>query len=1334
MLNALLTRLRHRRVPQRQAATAAVAADVSRRKLLFREREKNARTDVRGYARYRLHGVASLGVLLLLAPGCGESSAPPGPSEPASSPPSSAKAQAPTASNPAPAREVIAAVNHGVGLMGHYQYGDAAKAFEKALALQPELTTAQINLAIALFNRGEKEKGDIERSGSLLDEVLAREPDNLRALYFQAIVFQHIGNTEAAIPLLEQVVEKRPDDGAAWYLLGLCKQRLNQPAEAELLKAVEHRPYLYSAWYKLFQVAVAAKEADKAKGYMEKFKVLRESPLGESIELPQYNQMGDLALVQPLPASVLPAAGERHYSAGELKVLTTLSGKGRTGVAAADFNRDGAADLLVVDGGSLKLLLGDGTGEFTDATAASGLTAATNAMACAIGDFDNDEVADVFLPCAGPDFLFQGKGDGTFTNVTQAAGVGGGSQSSSVALFLDADHDADLDIFVGSDGGRCRLFRNNADGTFLDIAEEAGVTCEGDKVVAVLPGDLDGDRDADLVVLREAFRPRVFLNELLGVYREFSGLLKSPHSAWNSAGAALQDFDGDKLCDLLVVEPIIFMDETMMKRMGLDLNGDPYRGVSLWGGEGRGRFNRLPPLGRWAELDAQGQGGLGFPLVADVELDGDIDIALFGERTFLLTNDGAGHFQVQESVWSQPGPWTEGLALVDLNGDKVPDLVASVPHKGRPSDLTLAPGRVAPSPNAVAVTLTGVRGRDGRTRSPATGFGAKLTLRAGLHEQTRLYTGLNGGPDQSWLPEVFGLGGATNADYLHILWPDGVAQVEMDLAAGTIHKFSELQRKISSCPVLFAWNGERFGFVTDFAGVGGLGYFAAPGECSQPQIEEHVKIEPDQLVPKDGAYELRITEPMEEVAYVDRLELLVIDHPADWSVFPDERLAITGPKPTHDLLVVRERLFPVRATSPDGADCTANLREVDRHYAYEPKLDRRFIGFCEPHTLELDFGDQLADLDHDERVFLFINGFIEYPYSSTVYGASQAGVGWESIRIDASWESPESDDTSSRSAAGSKTSRSTAEGHTTPAETLTHVVSTAVGGAGFQPAVSRVSSPQPVGDFGRPADKEVGDTAGRIPALQAIARSAQTGHDISGLASSSPSSPLRRVPGTQPRSDSEGTQWRTIVPDAGVPGGMARMFTVALTGKLAGARKLRLTTNLEVCYDQIFVARDTGGDAVRTRRLMPQSADFRRVGFALEYSPDGRLPLIYDYERSEPTAPFHVQRGPYTRYGEVKELLQDFDDRYVMVGPGDEIAVRFDAAGLGEPEAGMVRSFILVSHAYCKDMDLYTATPETVEPLPFREMSRYPYPATEAFPETPELRAWQEAYNTRRVE
>ena len=96
-----------------------------------------------------------------------------------------------------------------------------------------------------------------------------------------------------------------------------------------------------------------------------------------------------------------------------------------------------------------------------------------------------------------------------------------------------------------------------------------------------------------------------------------------------------------------------------------------------------------------------------------------------------------------------------GWEVLDRNGDRIPDLLAVGP--GRTPAVWEAMGHLSVPSSALALEPTGTRGRDGRTRSPASGYGTHLTARSGLREQAFLYTGLNGGPNQSRLPVVLGL-------------------------------------------------------------------------------------------------------------------------------------------------------------------------------------------------------------------------------------------------------------------------------------------------------------------------------------------------------------------------------------------------------------------------------------------------------------------------------------------------------------------------------------------------------------------------------------------------
>ncbi len=105
--------------------------------------------------------------------------------------------------------------------------------------------------------------------------------------------------------------------------------------------------------------------------------------------------------------------------------------------------------------------------------------------------------------------------------------------------------------------------------------------------------------------------------------------------------------------------------------------------------------------------------------------------------------------------------------------------------------------------------------------------------------------------------------------------------------------------------------------------------------------------------------------------------------------------------------------------------------------------------------------------------------------------------------------------------------------------------------------------------------------------------------------------------------------------------------------------------------------------------------------------------------------------GFYTRYGDVSELLETADDRFIIMGSGDEVRLLFAASELPALDDGFRRDFLLYVNGWVKDGDLNTAFAQSVEPLPFHGMSGYPYAAGEHYPQDPEHQRYRVQYNTR---
>ncbi|MBX6314499.1 MAG: cytochrome c biogenesis factor, partial [Isosphaeraceae bacterium] len=210
--------------------------------------------------------------------------------------------------------------------------------------------------------------------------------------------------------------------------------------------------------------------------------------------------------------------------------------------------------------------------------------------------------------------------------------------------------------------------------------------------------------------------------------------------------------------------------------------------------------------------------------------------------------------------------------------------------------------------------------------------------------------------------------------------------------------------------------------------------------------------------------------------------------------------------------------------------------------------------------------------------------------------------------------------------------------------------------------------------------------------------------------------------------------WEPIAEDPGYPAGLPRLTTLDLTGQLHGPHcVLRLRTNMECYWDQAFVAVAEPDAGVRTTRLAVSRASLGYRGYIREVSPDGRLPLLYDYDHADP-APLARLAGHLTRYGDVAPLLTADDDQLCVLGPGDEIRLEFDARPVPPLPEGWTRAYVLRAIGYCKDADPFTAASETIGPLPWRRMGPYPFGPEGHRPEDPAYRAYLRTYQTRIVD
>ncbi len=229
-----------------------------------------------------------------------------------------------------------------------------------------------------------------------------------------------------------------------------------------------------------------------------------------------------------------------------------------------DYDRDGFLDLFVC--GASRLYHNNGDGTFTDVTEAAGLYVPENTHSAVWGDYNNDGYPDVFFPSShfGRHRLFRNEGDGTFVEVTEEALPGNGVPGGHGAIWADFNNDGYLDIYVCSRYSGDQLLINNGDGTFDDVSDSAGLVGESG-VVAAAAADYDNDGDLDIYVSKYGGGYNILYNNGNGT---FVNVAREAHVDTFSSthGISWGDYNNDGWMDLLVSPDILY------KNLGGDNN------------------------------------------------------------------------------------------------------------------------------------------------------------------------------------------------------------------------------------------------------------------------------------------------------------------------------------------------------------------------------------------------------------------------------------------------------------------------------------------------------------------------------------------------------------------------------------------------------------------------------------------------------------------------------------------------------------------------------------------------------------------------------------------
>jgi tetratricopeptide (TPR) repeat protein len=1040
-------------------------------------------------------------------------------------------------------QEPAAWANLGLLALRRTAFDLAAQRLQKARALAPE--SSQIQALSGLF---ESLQGRLEEAQTYLRRAVALEPQNLKALYALAQLLEQHGGEQSAAEvqqLLMQLFKAQPDNLAVWLELArVATKRGDTQTLQDIMVRLQGKaaawPSMAQEQLRALQMVAAEANPNRTAQHVMLLKnvLVRDAAYRQgrdAIHTP-VGQEGEVIprFLRLPPPQANPAAPD-HALTFTVEHLATGGGQW-TWINAVSLDGEAPPAVLLANGHEVQIMAGTGL-RFPGNTAVlppwqDGIVGL---------DFNNDFKMDLAFASAGGVLLFRQDSAGAFTDVTTHMALPEAVTSAPYTgvWTADVDLEGDLDLVLGTPEGPPLILRNNGDGTFRVLRLFDGVV----GLRAFAWGDIDADGTPDAVLLDATGTLHMYANQRAGQF-ETRAL---PQALGKVLAMTVADINSDSVLDLVVLQA-----DGKIHRLSQTAEGTEWH---------------LVEITQWPDLPTGIAVASARLLVADLDNNGALDLI-----ASLPTGGRVWLSDVQGNVRPLATPLAGRIfSVAELTGDGRLDLLG-LSTTGQPLRLvnrgtkdyfwlTLRP-RAAPVPG------------DGRINAFA--LGGEIELRAGLLFQKQPIMG----------PLLhFGLGERRTADVARIIWPNGDVQAEFGLQSN--QAVVARQRLKGSCPWVFAYDGKAMRFITDFLWRSPLGLrINSQDTAGVLMTEDWVKIRGDQLVPRDGVYDLRITAELWETHFFDYVALLVVDHPAETDMLVDERFAVPPPRLTVYLTAPPRPV--AHAWDDQGQEVTTIVQKHDGRY-----LDTfgrgAYQGVTRDHYVDIDLSEEVPP---GGPLWLLASGWIHPTDSSLNVALSQ--------------------------------------GQHAPPQSLRLEVPDGQGGW----VVAR-------SDLGFPAGK----TKTILLDLQGI--------------------------------------WRPNTP-----------------------RLVRLRTNMEIYWDAFAWAVALPDAEFKTRHLHPQTAVLRYRGFSMVHAADRSSPEIPQYHALEGTAPhWRDLIGYYTRFGDVQELLQAVDDRYVIMNAGDELVLRFLAPP--PPPAGWQRDFVLIGDGWVKDGDYNTTFSRTVLPLPAHDQPDY---------------------------